>query len=534
MAEINMKKYTKIWLMIIVSAILFSCNKLELPHTANTERLISELLLKLDSTDVYAARKEAHIQLLKDELCGKEDTKDRFSLLFNIGREYATYSIDSAQVYLELASLEADKFCCDSLRYKAQFIKASVLSAGGFYVESLETLQAIPRSSVRGELFESYYSAWASLYHELYASKYEPEAYKTKYREKYNNYRDSILLVSDTTSQIYLKNIERKEARAGNFAEAKRYNDIRVSKINDYRSPQYASCLYDRYMITAYYEGNTTGEAIDDLFKSAIIEIENSCYDIASLLRVEEYLYRSNRIKEAKKVSDHYYSSLQFFGSRKRLVDGGDLAINISNGNYEKIHNQNRVLLISIIFTSLLIIALLFLLYVLRKYNHKISRLNKKLHKSGKISTNYVGVIFKHYSSYIKRLDAFRMKLHTSLRKGNIDNALEMTKISGESSSEERRILFQNFDSAFIDIYPNFIQTVNSCLKEEAQIKPKSTEILNNELRIVALNKLGIEDYKEIAELLHCSIKTVYNLRSTFKARLAISEKSFNRTMSKL
>ena len=527
-------KNVKILILITFAAILFSCEKNEYPHTKDTDRLLQELLTKLDSADVYAARKECRIQSIKDELQCIKDSKERFSLLFNIGREYATYSIDSALVYFDLATLEAGKCCSDSLRYRAQFIKSSVLSAGGFYVESLETLQAIPRDSLRGELLESYYSSWASLYHELYASKYEPEEYKRKYRENYNNYRDSVLLVSDTTSYIYLKNIERKEARAGNFAEAMRLNDMRISQLTDFKSTTYASCLYDRYMIKAYYEGNTTGDAIDNLFKSAIIEVENSCYDIASLLRIESYLYKSNRVKEAKKVSDHYYSSLQFFGSRKKLIDGGELAINISNGYFEEIRNKNNILLIFISFTSFLTIALLFMLYVLRKYNRKILRMNKKLHKFGKISTNYVGVTFKLYSAYIKRLDAFRMKLHTSLRKGNIDNALEMTKISGESSSEERRMLFQNFDSAFIDIYPNFIQTVNSCLKEDAQIKPKSTEILNNELRIIALNKLGIEDYKEIAELLHCSIKTVYNLRSTFKARLAITEKSFNRTMSKL
>ena len=84
------------------------------------------------------------------------------------------------------------------------------------------------------------------------------------------------------------------------------------------------------------------------------------------------------------------------------------------------------------------------------------------------------------------------------------------------------------------DIFPDFIQTVNSCLKSDSQITPKKTEILNNELRILALNKLGIEDNKEIADMLMCSIKTVYNLRSTFKARLAISEKAFNRVIFRM
>ena len=34
--------------------------------------------------------------------------------------------------------------------------------------------------------------------------------------------------------------------------------------------------------------------------------------------------------------------------------------------------------------------------------------------------------------------------------------------------------------------------------------------------------------------MLHCSIKTVYNLRSSLKARLAIPEEEFNRIIAEL
>lgn len=93
---------------------------------------------------------------------------------------------------------------------------------------------------------------------------------------------------------------------------------------------------------------------------------------------------------------------------------------------------------------------------------------------------------------------------------------------------------FKNFDSAFVEIYPDFIEIVNSCLKPECKIVPKKTEILNNELRILALIKLGIEDSNEISEILICSVRTVYNLRASFKARLAIPEKQFKSIISEL
>ena len=66
------------------------------------------------------------------------------------------------------------------------------------------------------------------------------------------------------------------------------------------------------------------------------------------------------------------------------------------------------------------------------------------------------------------------------------------------------------------------------------RIVPKRTEVLNNELRILALIKLGIEDNEEIAEMLHCTVKTVMNLRAIFRSRLAVPEKVFSKVISEL
>ena len=177
------------------------------------------------------------------------------------------------------------------------------------------------------------------------------------------------------------------------------------------------------------------------------------------------------------------------------------------------------------------------MLVALLKINNshrKISRLKDNLQQSGKISKEYVGVVFKLYSSYIRRLEAFRTKIYAALKRGNIEQALELTSPSKDLASEERRSLFRKFDGAFVDIFPDFIETVNSCLKPDSQIVPKKTEILNNELRIIALMKLGIKDNEEVADMLHCTVRTIYNLRAIFKSRLAVSMERFNRIISDL
>ena len=304
--------------------------------------------------------------------------------------------------------------------------------------------------------------------------------------------------------------------------------------INDHKSRDYATCLYDRFMLAYHYEKNLTGEAVDDLLESAIIELENSDHDITSLLRVESLLHDIGEMMDAKKVSDYYYASMRQLGSRKRLLEGGETAMLINGQNLLLLQKKNNQFKIAIAFISLLAVALLVALLKINNSHRKISRLKDNLQQSGKISKEYVGVVFKLYSSYIRRLEAFRTKIYAALKRGNTEQALELTSPSKDLASEERRSLFRKFDGAFVDIFPDFIETVNSCLKPDSQIVPKKTEILNNELRIIALMKLGIKDNEEIANMLHCTVRTIYNLKAIFKSRLAVSMERFNRIISDL
>ena len=517
---------THLLLMILAVSAALPGRAAEIPQTERTRGLVKELLMKLDSTGVYAARKEKKIEDIKSGLPGDTD-EERYSLCYDIAEEYSNYILDSALVYMEKAELFARETGNDSRRIDAELKLTELLTVGGFYYEANEILAAIPRNTLKGKLLVQYYNAWTLLFHELYSSSTESAGLKEKYRARYNVYRDSMLCVADTLSSVYLRNMERKEARLGNFDEARRYNAFRYSLIKDHRSGAYATCVYDRFLISYYYEKKLTGEAVDDLLESAIIEVENSNHNIASLLRVEALLINFNEVEAAKKVSDYYYSSLQQLGSRKRLLEGGQQAIRIMERNQQLLEKRKNELLAALAFISLLVVALVFMLVIINSSRLKISGLKDNLQRSAKISKRYIGVLFQLYSSYIKRLDTFRMKIHSNHRKGNVEQAIELTSPLGDFAAEERKELFNNFDIAFVDIFPDFIETVNGCLKPEEQIVPKKTEILTTELRILALIKLGIEDSTEIAELLHCSVKTVYNLRSVLKSRLAIPEEEF-------
>ena len=74
----------------------------------------------------------------------------------------------------------------------------------------------------------------------------------------------------------------------------------------------------------------------------------------------------------------------------------------------------------------------------------------------------------------------------------------------------------------------------NSLLQPDQRVELKEGELLNTELRIYALVRLGINDSVKIAELLHISTQTVYNYRQRMRNRAIIPRDTFAETVKNL
>ena len=62
----------------------------------------------------------------------------------------------------------------------------------------------------------------------------------------------------------------------------------------------------------------------------------------------------------------------------------------------------------------------------------------------------------------------------------------------------------------------------------------KQEDLLNKELRIYALLRLGITDSVKIASFLRCSLSTVYNYRTKVRNKAAISREEFEKMVMKI
>ena len=71
-------------------------------------------------------------------------------------------------------------------------------------------------------------------------------------------------------------------------------------------------------------------------------------------------------------------------------------------------------------------------------------------------------------------------------------------------------------------------------LDKEEQIELKKGELLNTELRIFALIRLGINDSSQIAGLLRYSVNTIYNYRVKIKNRSNVPREEFEDLVMKI
>ena len=102
-----------------------------------------------------------------------------------------------------------------------------------------------------------------------------------------------------------------------------------------------------------------------------------------------------------------------------------------------------------------------------------------------------------------------------------------------QAPGREEEELCRNFDRAFLNLYPNFVEKFNALLNPQSRYTPEEGR-LNTELRIFALIRLGVSDVNQIADFLRCSPQTIYNYKSKIKKAALNGGDNFEETVRKL
>jgi hypothetical protein len=162
----------------------------------------------------------------------------------------------------------------------------------------------------------------------------------------------------------------------------------------------------------------------------------------------------------------------------------------------------------------------------LQKAEHAISTANYQLKESNKIKEEYLWYYFNTTADYIGKLESLKATIDRKVMSKKIEE-LRFTA-DNINIKRERNELFHNFDKVFLKLFPNFVTVFNSLLAEENKMVLKEGQLLNVEMRIFALIRLGIHDHEKIAKILGYSLTTIYTYKTRIKAKATVPGEEFD------
>lgn len=524
-------------------------------NMAFAEANLDSLLINLDQTilrhEIYKNRREARIRGLKEKVAKTTPNSIAcYQLNDSIYREYKSYMCDSAVLYLTKNIQIAHKLHDQEREYKSKLLLASLHAATGMYQEAVDVLGEVRREDLPVSLIRDYYACKEQVYREISGNSRDPQSI-SRYKDRSLVYRDSLVMMLPVDADRRIELQELALRADGDVDEALRINDARLAKI-PFGTPEYALASYQRAMIYRQKEDREKEKYY--LALSSLSDIQSAITDHASLWMLADLLLKDGDIERAYHYIRFSWDETNRFRARSRSWQSADILSLIDKNYQATIEGKNRMLVTYLSLISVLTLLLISaIVYIYRQMKHlaearnhlqetneQLKVLNGELHQmnqrlqsanlelseSNQIKEEYIGRFMSLCSSYIDKLDGYRRMVHKKISSGQIEELVKITR-SSKGLEVELDALYKNFDTAFLHLFPNFVAQFNSLLQEDEQVVLKRDELLNTELRIFALIRLGINDSSQIAEFLRYSVNTIYNYRAKVKNKACVSREDF-------
>ena len=539
--------------------ILFLLLPTTLSAGSKTQQLRQKLDNLLEQRNALIDNKNKDINRLKKNLTTSENTLKLLQTYEQLFEEYYVFQFDSAMTYLN-KGIKLAKETQNTYYYNSNTIsKAELLSIGGLYNEAIHEIEQVDTTVLdKAQHFEYYFSLFRI--HTYWADFCNDKTYTPTHRLKAQEYLKKAMPFCDETDKTYEYYLGEYAVFVLNNPQTARAHYIKAIKQLPQNSRFYAmSC----FALSGSYgnEGNTEKQE-EFLLLSSIADIENCTMENFAIQNLAMYIFEHNK-DELDLAQQYIQTALEdahFYNNRLRIIEISSKLPVIVSSYQQTLNQRNKVQMTAIIVISLLLLFLLSAVFYivkqtkrlslqqqeLQKNNNQLSELNRQqkelntqLHglnallvdtnsKRERLAKLYIDLCAKYIARLKKQQTLVKRKI-----KANQTTEL-LSQLSSERLSEEDAATFlSRFDKAFLDLYPDFTEELNSLLLPEGQIQNKSTDELTTEQRIMALIRLGVKESAEIADLLFYSPQTIYNYRSVLKGK-AINKETFEEEVMKL
>ena len=505
---------------------------------AQLKEVFSELDEAINKEWYYVQKKEQHIDSLKSQLkqiAKGQNNEAQYQLFRSIADEYTVYVFDSAMLYYRKAIDMAYKV--NSSKYIAHTLSnyGHLLVSVGYYKEAIDTLNRVDVSYLKGEDIQEFFSYKVRAYYDI-ADYIKDDFYSPNYRQIANAFVDSVskYAVEGTIKPVLTKALYylvnwKPDSSSYYFQYA--YDNL---------SPDLhqQAVIHSSLGFINVEEGNKQS-GIEHLVKSAIADIKNVTKEATSLRVLSRYLYQDGEVQKAYKYVLQAKKDAELFGSKQRILEVSEIFPAIEGAKLiEEERKKETAVKYAWIVSLVIVVVLLFLIVLYRqlfnlrkiwisitKSNKELKVLNNQLNEANRIKEKYIGHFFNTSSGYINQLEDISKALNNLLIANNPNKLKSVLKKI--NPRKEREQLFHNFDEVFLSLFPDFIEKVESIVLPENKYVLKSGQLLNTELRILALIRLGITDNETIAHVLDVSINTIYTYKTKAKNKSVLSTEDF-------
>jgi len=500
-----------------------------------TDSLLGALTKAIAKAPDYDSAKARRIARLRNALSSISSSDDLalFTAYEQLYNEYRIFIYDSAYRYAEKLQGIAYQIGNPHLITESRLQLCFILLSSGLFRETHDSLDAIDIRKEPDSLKALYYTLMGRYYYDL--ANYDYDNHSVAYDTRGCRYMDSALSFYPPNSfeATYYKGLlEFKRTHIDSAAVL--FLRLLTGPLTDHQLALTASTLSG-----IYSQKGDDRAATDLLISAAIADIRASTKETFAIFNLAAVLYKKGDVGHASPCIETAIANAEFYGARQRKVQVSSILSLIEDQRISAVEDQRRLLIQYAAVVTTFVIVLVFLIVTIRRQVEKLKKaqqmiteahaaqraINQKLEEANKIKEEYIGYFFSLDSEFFVKLERLKKTLDQKLADRKFEDIRFI--VGNIQLKKEKEELLRSFDTVFLRIFPNFVTRFNALFKEEDQVKLRENELLNIDLRIFALIRLGITDNDKIAQILEYSVNTIYAYKTRIKNRSMVPNDEF-------
>lgn len=500
---------------------------------------------ELSQLDDALGRMEEYVKAKEDRIAAIEKTlspdgispEQEFNIYSQLYDECVAFQFDKAMGILDRQEAIARELGDQSLYNTVAVDKAMLFTTAGMFLEAEHVFDQLDTLTFNYQQKIDWYNARQKFLHD-YQEYVRTSGIAVPGVDKIRVYQDMILENTPSDSPLNQHIRIMRLIEDGKFEEAYDEN-MRILETLNKDSRDFAVQAYWQGFICENLEREE--ETLQWWIKSAMCDIKGAIKDNAALCSVAIKLTDPSQTERAFRYIRISLDDAIFYNAKLRKVQIAStfpwIQQAYSDGKAQQLRQRNTYLIFVSMAALLLLVASLVAVRMYLKGKKTAKVLDVKNSQLAEYTRSIESVEEDLKKTNLDLIEANAAKeeylgLFLSMCSGYLDK-LRKT-LTREQYDAELKNFYKTFDTSFLSLYPTFVEDLNALLTEEGRIVVKEGELLNTELRIFALIKLGITQSSHIASLLRYSVNTIYNYRAQVKNAALLDRDNFEENVRKI